>query len=358
MSPGDHRDDVGRLLAWYDRHGRDLPWRTGGTGDPYRVWLAEIMLQQTTVPVVIPYYRRFLERWPTLDELAAADRDEILAMWAGLGYYARAARLHDCARRIVRDFKGRFPGTVAELKDLPGIGVYTAGAIAAIAFGQPAAAVDGNVERVMARYLAVDEPAGRLRRSIAGIVSDMVPRHRPGDFAQALMDLGSMVCTPRAPRCGACPLNGTCRARLRGLVDSLPRRSPRKRRPRRQAMAFWLESTDGRVMLTRREGQSLLADMLEIPSTPWRDDAWTLAEALTHAPAPGKWSLLAGSVAHTFTHITVTFRIACHQGVVPAAGDHWHAREAFPALALPAMTWKIIDHVDAAMRATGANERR
>ena len=352
MRPGE------RLLAWYDRHARDLPWRTGDVGDPYRVWLAEIMLQQTTVPVVIPYYRRFLERWPTLVDLAAADRDEILAMWAGLGYYARAARLHECARMIVRDHSGRFPGTVAELKSLPGIGAYTAGAIAAIAFDLPEAAVDGNVERVMARYLAVDEPAHRLRRTVAEAVSDMMPRHRPGDFAQALMDLGSMVCTPRAPRCGVCPLHGDCRARQRGLVDSLPRRSPRKRRPRRQAIAFWLESADGSVMLTRREGQSILRDMLEVPSTPWRDDAWTLQEAMAHAPRPGDWSLLAGSVAHAFTHLTVTFRIATLRGAAVSGDDRWHARDAFSALALPAMTWKIIDHVDAATRATGENERR
>ncbi len=351
-------DPASRLLEWYDRHGRDLPWRTGGASDPYRVWLAEIMLQQTTVPVVIPYYRRFLERWPTLGDLAAADRDDILALWAGLGYYARAARLHDCARMIVRDHAGEFPATVAELKGLPGIGAYTAGAIAAIAFDQPEAAVDGNVERVMARYLALDEPAHRLRKAIAGPVSDMVPRHRPGDFAQALMDLGATVCTPRSPRCGACPLNGTCRARQKGLVDSLPRRSPRRQRPRRQAMAFWLESADGRVMLTRREGQSLLADMLEVPSTPWRNHAWTLPEALVHAPRAGTWSLLGGSVTHTFTHVSVTFRIACHEGVVPAAGESWRERQAFRTLALPAMTWKIIDHVDAARRETGENECR
>lgn len=352
MRPGDH------LLAWYDRHARDLPWRTGGVSDPYRVWLAEIMLQQTTVPVVIPYYHRFLERWPTLAALADADRDDILAMWAGLGYYARAARLHECARMIVRDHAGRFPGTVAELKRLPGIGAYTAGAIAAIAFGQPETAVDGNVERVMARYLAVDELAHRRKRTIAEAVSDMVPHDRPGDFAQALMDLGSMVCTPRAPRCGACPLHGECRARQRGLVDSLPRRSPRKRRPWRQAIAFWLESADGRVMLTRRRGQSLLGDMLEVPSTPWRDDAWTLREAMAHAPRPGNWSLLAGSVEHTFTHLTVTFRIATLPSAAESDDDRWHTREAFSALALPAMTWKIIDHVDAATRATGENERR
>ncbi len=347
-----------RLLAWYDRHGRDLPWRAAGIGDPYRVWLAEVMLQQTTVPVVIPYYRRFLERWPTLAALAAADRDDVLALWAGLGYYARATRLHACASVIVRDHAGRFPGTAAELKGLPGIGAYTAGAIAAIAFDQPEAAVDGNVVRVMARYLAVDEPAHRLQRTVADAVSDMVPRHRPGDFAQALMDLGSMVCTPRAPRCGACPLHGECRARRCGLVDSLPRRGLRRRRPRRQAMAFWLESADGRVMLTRRSGESLLKDMLEVPSTPWRDDAWTLQDALAHAPRADNWSLLAGSVEHAFTHVAVTFRVACHRGPAPAAGDNWHAREAFPSLALPAMTWKIIDHVDATRRETGANERR
>ena len=352
MNPGE------RLLAWYDRHARDLPWRTDGPRDPYSVWLAEIMLQQTTVPVVIPYYHRFLERWPTLADLAAEDRDEILAGWAGLGYYARATRLHECARIIVRDHAGRFPTTAAQLRKLPGIGAYTAGAIAAIAFGQPEAAIDGNVERVMARYLAVDEPANRLGRLVRRAVSDMVARHRPGDFAEALMDLGSMVCTVRAPHCGVCPLHGDCRARQRGLVDSLPRRSLRRQRPLHRALAFWLESADGRVMLSRREEQALLRDMLEVPSTPWREDDWTLREALAHAPRPGNWTLLDGCVAHTFTHLSVTFRIATLRGVAVSDDERWHTREDFAALALPTMTRKIIDHVDAATRAIGANERR
>ncbi len=343
------------VLAWYDRHGRDLPWRTARR-DPYRVWLAEIMLQQTTVQAVIPYYRRFLERWPTLADLAKARRDDVLAEWAGLGYYARAHRLHACAVQVTEEFAGRFPATVEGLRRLPGIGDYTAGAIAAISRGVPVAAVDGNVERVMSRFLGIEDPVPRARSAIRGAVEAMIPEGRAGDFAEALMDLGAMVCTPRAPRCPRCPLAGACVARRRGIADRLPRRLPRARRGERHAVAFWLESEDGRVMLRRRD-EALLEGMLEVPSTPYREGAWTLAEAVRHAPASGGWTLLPGTVSHGFTHFTIHFRVAW-QRTAPGGGGGWYALEERGRLALPAMTLRIIDHVRATTAATGRKERR
>ena len=349
------------LLAWYDRNGRDLPWRTaGGTEpDPYRIWLAEIMLQQTTVPVVIPYYRRFLERWPTLADLAKAESDDVLAVWAGLGYYARAQRLHACARKVEGDLAGRFPDTVEALRKLPGIGDYTAGAIAAIAWGRPVAAVDGNVERVMARFLGIEEPLPRARKSIRQAVESMVPRKRAGDFAQALMDLGSAVCTPRAPLCEQCPLESGCEARRRGLVDRLPRRPPRSRRPERHAVAFWLECPDSHVMLRRRTGETLLGGMLEVPSTPFREVEWTtLDEAMEHAPVAGNWSLLPGCVRHGFTHFTINLKVAWTCVAARTGEGRWYGPEEFATLALPAMTRKVVDHVRTARRAMGRNERR
>ena len=349
------------LLAWYDRNGRDLPWRTtgGAEPDPYRIWLAEIMLQQTTVPVVIPYYRRFLERWPTLADLAKAERDDVLAVWAGLGYYARARRLHACARKVAGEFGGRFPDTVEALRKLPGIGDYTAGAIAAIAWSRPVAAVDGNVERVMARFLGIEEPLPRTGKTIRQAVESMVPQRRPGDFAQALMDLGSAVCTPRAPLCGECPLESDCQARRRGVVDRLPRRLPRPRRPERHAVAFWLESPDSHVMLRRRTGETLLGGMLEVPSTPFREAEWTtLEEAMEHAPVAGSWTLLPGCVRHGFTHFTINFKIAWKCADARTGEGRWYGLEEFASLALPAMTWKVVDHVRTVKRATGPNERR
>ncbi len=334
------------LLAWYDRHRRDLPWRAraGETADPYLVWLSEIMLQQTTVQAVTPYFLRFLERWPTVEALAAAPRDDIMAAWAGLGYYARARRLHDCARLIADEHGGRFPETEAGLRALPGIGAYTSGAIAAIAFNRPAAAVDGNVERVMARVYAIDEPMPQGKKAIRSRTDDMVPTDRPGDFAQALMDLGATLCTPRKLACGLCPWRDACLGRRAGIAETLPRTAPKKERPHKHGLTFWLVRPDGAVLLRTRPDDGLLGGMLEVPSTPWRDVAWTLDEAMAHAPLSGSWRLLPDVVRHGFTHFTIDLKVAVLVGETTSGAGAWHHPDDFDALALPTMTRKVVRH--------------
>jgi A/G-specific adenine glycosylase len=338
------------LLAWYDRHRRDLPWRArpGELVDPYRVWLSEIMLQQTQVQAVIPYFLRFLERWPTVEALASADLDDVLAAWAGLGYYARARRLHACARVVAADFGGRFPDDEAGLLALPGVGAYTAGAIAAIAFSRPAAAVDGNVERVMARAYAIETPLPAAKTAIRERTLAMIPPDRPGDFAQALMDLGATVCTPRSPACGICPWRDGCAARKAGIAADLPVAAPKKQRPQKHGLVFWVERGDGAVLLRRRPDEGLLGGMLELPSTPWREERWSLAEALPHAPAAADYRLLPGVARQGFTHFLIDLAVACVrvQGTGPAPGpqDQWHKPEAFGDLALPTLTRRAIRH--------------
>jgi A/G-specific adenine glycosylase len=297
------------LLTWYDRHRRDLPWRAGPgeTADPYHVWLSEIMLQQTTVAATIPYYERFLIRFPTMQALAAAPLEDVLAAWAGLGYYARARNLHACARAVV--MAGGFPRDLAGLRALPGIGGYTAAAIGAIAFGVPAVPVDGNVERVVARLFAVGEelPAAKpsLHSLAARLGDDPAAQARPSDFAQALFDLGATVCTPAAPACGLCPWMTACAGRRAGIAAELPRRSAKRVRPLRHGVHFWLTDAEGNVLLRRRPPEGLLGGMTELPGTDWRLAPWTAAEALPLAPMPAGWHP-AGQVRHGFTHFELT----------------------------------------------------
>ncbi|MBR0679628.1 A/G-specific adenine glycosylase [Roseomonas eburnea] len=294
------------LLAWYDRHRRVLPWRAapGEARDPYRVWLSEVMLQQTTVAAVGPRYARFLARFPTVGALAAADWAEVAEEWAGLGYYARARNLHACAQAVAA--AGGFPGEREGLAALPGIGPYTASAVAAIAFDAPVVPVDGNVERVTARLHAVEEPLPaakpRLTALAAGFMADPAARARPGDFAQALFDLGATVCTPRNPACGLCPWRGPCVARRAGIAETLPRKAPRRARPLRHGAHFLLRDAAGRLLLRRRPAKGLLGGMLEVPGTPWRDAPWAEAEALPHAPLAAPWRRLPGIARHGFTH--------------------------------------------------------
>jgi len=344
--PSTAEPDAPSLLGWYDRHRRDLPWRArpGETADPYRVWLSEIMLQQTTVVAVIPYFLRFLERWPTVADLACAEREDVMAAWAGLGYYARARRLHDCARVVAGEMGGRFPDTEAALRALPGIGAYTAGAIAAIAFDRPAAAVDGNVERVMARVYAIDRPLPQAKKAIRLKTEAMVPDDRPGDFAQALMDLGATVCTPRNPACGICPWRDVCEGRKIGRAEALPRPAPKKERPHRHGLAFWLERPDGSVLLRTRPDEGLLGGMLEVPSTPWRDEVWPLDDALSHAPVAGDWRLLPDVVRHGFTHFTIDLSVALLVAESETPSGAWHHPDEFERLALPTLTRKVIRH--------------
>jgi A/G-specific adenine glycosylase len=297
------------LLTWYDRHRRSLPWRAGAgeTADPYHVWLSEIMLQQTTVAATIPYYERFLSRFPSIQALAAAPLEDVLAVWAGLGYYARARNLHACARVVAA--AGGFPRDPLGLRALPGIGEYTAAAVAAIAFGVPAVPVDGNVERVVARLFAVCDAlpqAKRLLRDLAGrLGDDPLARARPSDFAQALFDLGATLCTPAAPACALCPWMAECAARRAGIAAELPRKAPKRVRPQRHGVHFWLTDLDGNVLLRHRPPEGLLGGMTELPGTEWRAAPWDVAEALRFAPMPAAWQG-AGQVRHGFTHFELT----------------------------------------------------
>jgi A/G-specific adenine glycosylase len=304
--------DPAALLAWYDRHRRDLPWRAppGRTPDPYRVWLSEIMLQQTTVATVASYFDRFVARWPEVSALAAASLDEVLHVWQGMGYYARARNLLACARAVVARHGGRFPDTAAELRRLPGIGDYTAAAIAAIAFDRREAAVDGNVERVVARLYAVGEPLPAAKQRLRRLAAGLVPPRRAGDFAQAMMDLGAVLCTPRRPRCVLCPWRGACAAAAGGIAEALPARAAKPERPLRHGAAFWLVRGDGAVLLRRRPDEGLLGGLYEVPSTEWREAPWSDAEALAAAPLPeAAWTRLPGAVEHGFTHFRLELAV-------------------------------------------------
>lgn len=336
-----------KLLSWYDRHRRRLPWRAepGETPDPYRVWLSEVMLQQTGVRSVEPYFEAFLARWPRLADLAAADLDEVLHLWQGLGYYARARNLHACARTVTLDRNGRFPEEPAELRQLPGIGAYTAGAIAAIAFGRKAAAVDGNVERVLARLYRVEEPLPSAKPRLWSLAEGLVPEGRAGDFAQALMDLGATLCTPRDPDCSLCPWATFCRAHLEGVAASLPRRAPKKQKPLRQGVAFWLMRGDGAVLLRRRPEKGLLGGMMELPSTEWREASWTLAEARLQAPPGTGWRLLDGVVRHSFTHFDLELAVAMGRtGSRGEAEGIWVPPDRLADHALPTVMKKTAAH--------------
>ena len=311
------------MLAWYDRHRRILPWRAppGARPDPYRVWLSEIMLQQTTVATVGPYFDRFVARWPEVSALAAASLDEVLHQWQGLGYYARARNLHACARAVAARHGGKFPEDVARLRALPGIGDYTAAAISAIAFDRPAAAVDGNVERVMARVYAVGDRLPGVKPRLKALATALVPARRAGDFAQALMDLGAVICTPRRPRCVLCPWRADCAAAAAGIAESLPAREDKKERPLRHGVAFWLTRDDGAVLLRRRPEKGLLGGMIELPSTPWRDTPWSMAEAVAAAPVSAvAWTSLPGAVQHGFTHFRLELAVMAGFAGAPHAG--------------------------------------
>ncbi|HEY8611048.1 MAG TPA: A/G-specific adenine glycosylase [Roseomonas sp.] len=302
---------AGPLLAWYDRHRRTLPWR--GEADPYRIWLSEVMLQQTTVAAVGPRYARFLARFPDIGALAAAPWEDVAAEWAGLGYYARARNLHAAAKAVAA--RGGFPDTEAGLRELPGIGAYTAAAVAAIAFNRPTVPVDGNVERVVARLLAIRDPLPGARRLIAPAAARFMEqeeaRARPGDFVQALFDLGATICTPRRPACAICPWREDCAAQHLGIQDTLPVKTPKPARGMRHGLHFLARDPAGRLLLRHRPPEGLLGGMLEIPGSPWREEPWSLEEALPHAPLPGlSWELRRGVAHHGFTHMDLDMLLA------------------------------------------------
>lgn len=300
-----------RLLGWYDRHARALPWRSPpGTAapEPYRVWLSEVMLQQTTVAAVKPYFDAFTRRWPSIEALAAAPEEEVMAAWAGLGYYSRARNLVRCARQVAA--LGAFPATEEELRKLPGLGAYTAAAIAAIAFGKRAVVVDANVERVVSRLFAIADPLPGSRPAIRAKTDMITPEIRAGDFAQAMMDLGSGICTSRDPKCLLCPLADGCAARASCDPARFPIKAPKKAKPVRQGVAYWIEY-EGQVWLTRREGTGMLGGMRALPDNGWHAGA----DGADPPPVEGAWHNI-GLVRHSFTHFSLelaVLRIASDQ---------------------------------------------
>ena len=307
------------LLAWYDAEARDLPWRVrpaardaGARPHPYAVWLSEVMLQQTTVPHAAPYWRAFLARWPTVADLAAAEDADVMAAWAGLGYYARARNLLRCARAVAGQHGGAFPDSYEGLRALPGLGDYTAAAVAAIAFDRPATVVDGNVERVVARVFAVETPLPKAKPELKQHAAALTDEARPGDWAQATMDLGAVICRPRAPLCGRCPVASFCAGRATGAPEAYPRKAPRRERPRRFGAVFVLTRA-GEFGLERRPGEGLLGGMLGLPTTEWRGRPWSLDEAVAAAPAAADWRE-AGRVEHVFTHFALTLLVLRAEG--------------------------------------------
>jgi A/G-specific adenine glycosylase len=349
-------DIAGDLLAWYDVSRRDLPWRAppGERADPYHVWLSEMMLQQTTVKAVAPYYRAFLERWPRIANMARAPLEDILAAWAGLGYYARARNMHKTARIVADELGGRFPSSSAELVKLPGIGPYTAAAIAAIAFDEPATVVDGNVERVVARLFAVREPLPGAKPKLRALAGTLTPTQRPGDFAQAMMDLGATICAPRAPHCSRCPLREDCEGYAAGIPATLPQRAPKAERPQRKGAAFVARRTDGHVLLRRRPEKGLLGGMMEPPTTEWQTEARSQPALLAEAPLAADWRRVLAPVTHTFTHFHLTLDvfaadIPCD---TPApAHSRWVPLSDLPGEALPSVMRKVLAAADESLAA-------
>jgi len=342
------------LLCWYAVDKRRLPWRAekGAGPDPYRVWLSEVMLQQTTVAAVRPYFEAFVARWPNVEALAAAEDGALMAAWAGLGYYARARNLLACARIVAAEHKGLFPDDEAALRKLPGIGAYTAAAIAAIAFGRRAAAVDGNVERVVSRLHAVKEPLPAARPKIRALADAMIPDPGAGDFAQAMMDLGATICTPRRPACGLCPLRPDCRGFAEGLAEALPYRAAKGERPVRRGATFVAVRADGAVLLRERPLHGLLGGMLETPSSPWEEAEPDGNSARRYAPVAADWRKLPGLLEHTFTHFHLelsVYRAEVGQDAQPKRAAEperclWLKPRALADAALPSVMRKVLLH--------------
>ncbi|MCR9257025.1 MAG: A/G-specific adenine glycosylase [Alphaproteobacteria bacterium] len=353
MSEQDIQSLKSSLLEWYDRHRRVMPWRAeaGMRPDPYAVWLSEIMLQQTTVVTVGPYFRDFIARWPTVSDLAAADLDAVLHAWAGLGYYARARNLHKCAQAVAAEHDGVFPDTKEALAKLPGIGAYTSSAIASIAFDRAVVPVDGNVERVLSRLRRIETPLP-LSKDLIKAEADRFAAcnrsggHRSGDFAQALMDLGATVCTPKKPKCLTCPWRASCSARIAGIAETLPAKMPKKEKPTRRAVAFWAVGPNGEVLLRRRPEKGLLGGMMEIPSSDWMEGPLDREAALAKAPVTPKsdWEELPGIVRHTFTHFHFEITVMAARTPRASWAGVWVPVDRLDEHALPTVMKKIVRH--------------
>ena len=339
------------LLAWYDEHARILPWRispkkraAGKVPDPYKVWLSEIMLQQTTVAAVKSYFEKFLTTWPKLKDLAASDRDDVLKAWAGLGYYSRARNLKACADIIMSDYGGKFPHNPKELKNLPGIGEYTAAAISAIAFDKPEVVVDGNVERIIARLFAIEDALPAAKKIIKEHAASLTPKKRAGDYAQAMMDLGATICTPKKPKCDICVWQRACQAHFLGAEESFPRKAPRKIKPTRYGWAFVAEREDGAILLRKRPDKGLLGGMTEIPGTAWSEEKPKVPFAA--APYQAGWSKQCGTIRHTFTHFHLELNVVTNlfpQSQEPSKNCWWADAKSIAEEALPTVMKKVLE---------------
>ncbi|GHF24805.1 A/G-specific adenine glycosylase [Kordiimonas sediminis] len=334
------------LLAWYDQHQRTLPWRSppGAAPDPYHVWLSEIMLQQTTVATVKGYFDKFLRMWPTVDAMAASRQEDILDAWAGLGYYARARNLHKCAQEVVQNHQGQFPRTAADLKTLPGIGDYTSAAIAAIAFGEPVGVVDSNVERIVSRLFRISTPLPKAKKLIQEKTDQITPFDRPGDFAQAMMDLGSSLCSPKNPDCNICPFCSLCQAQTRGDMETFPVKPPKKTKPTRLIIAF-APMHEGSILLERRPDSGLLGGMPGLFSTPWVEQDTHPKDYPAYAPCPGDWTELNGESKHTFTHFHLITRLVSAE--VPKRSNvengFWIKKAELQTLGFPTVFKKMLE---------------
>jgi A/G-specific adenine glycosylase len=336
---------VARTLRWWDRNRRTLAWRAAPseTADPYRVWLSEVLLQQTTAQAATPYYRAFIAKWARVEDLAAAPIEAVVGAFAGLGYYSRARNLHACAREIARR-GGRFPSDEADLRALPGVGAYTAAAIAAIAFGRRTAPVDGNIARVLARLIALEEPIARARGEIEAAARVLAPGRRAGDFAQALMDIGATICRPRNPDCSSCPLAQDCAALRTGEPAAYPRRAGAKARPRRRGAVFFARRADGAFLARRRPAHGLLASTVELPGTPWTSDG-PRGELAGFGPVIASWRRLPGTVEQAFTHFGLTLIVyaGAFEGGAPD-GHFWVTPEAVGEAGFSSAMRKAVEH--------------
>jgi len=345
----DHKPFAQRLLGWYDVHARTMPWRVppaqhaaGLRADPYQVWLSEVMLQQTQVATVRDYFLKFVSMWPKVDDLAAAELEDVLKAWAGLGYYSRARNLKKCADVVVAEYGGTFPSTFEALKKLPGIGDYTASAIASIAFDKPVPVLDGNVERVMARHQKIDTPFPGAKPEAKSLLENFLDQDRPGEFAQAMMDLGATLCSPKRPACALCPIKEDCAGFENGNAENYPYKQPKARKPTRKGAAFVLLNATGAVFLCKRENKGLLAGMTQVPTTDWnsRVDGATGREA---GPVQANWQLK-GTVRHTFTHFHLELEVWSAQGVIEIPIDGWWCEQQnLKTEALPSIMHKVLD---------------
>lgn len=350
MSPTKEQRMIANLLSWYDKNARNLPWRYnhGEPGNPYHTWLSEVMLQQTTVATVRDYFQRFIARWPTLHDLAQASENSVLTEWQGLGYYSRARNLLKCAQHIKNELGGIFPKNVIDLLRLPGIGPYTANAISSIAFAQQHVPVDGNVIRVMARLYGIETPLPELKNDIEKTVLEYVPNPKPGDFAQALMDLGATVCRPKNPTCEMCPVGEGCVAITKGLQSDIPYRKPKKIKPTRFTKAFLIYDKEGRLRLQKRPDKGLLANMMEVPSTPWLTDEDIVDRHFDSMSSDSKLTPLDQKITHTFTHFHLKIDVY-HGGIhdLPESMAHdndilWVHQRDLAQHPLPTLMKKII----------------